>query len=456
MERWTATILAGVALAACGCTAISLRPENAVRTAFHLSPSAAAVDAAAFGPAMDRLTDSQATPGNAVCLLTNGAQGFPSMLAAIDAAQHRIRCESYILRADATGTRFVEALTRAASRGVAVRLLVDGVGSRSLTHEDLGLLIAQGAQVRIFNPLSHWTVIRANNRNHRKILVVDGRVAFLGGLNLAQEYDGDGRQGWRDTHLRIEGPAALDAERVFAQSWQQGGTGFLGKDLPVVGVNPLKRTLDRPLQTLLSRPPVWTPPASADRAAAPVGASPPVPVRIVSSAPDRTASHVLDMYLLAINAAQERVWIANGYFVPPRILLRALCHAARRGVDVRLLLQGETDEPTVRTLSIGFYGKLLGSGVRIYEWPHSVLHAKTMVVDGAWCTIGSANLDGRALFLNYEANAALLDRGLGRAMEEQFVRDLAASRPVCLDDWQARPLPQKFREALLAPVRGQF
>ncbi len=445
-----------------GCTAVSPRPKNTMRTLLHISPTASGIGARDFTRRMDEVTGTRNVPGNRVRLLINGGQGFPAMLRGIENARTRISLASYILRMDRLGKRFVRALAEAAGRKVEVRLLLDAFGSKQLVKADLDGLRRAGAMVRFFNPLDRWTLLRINNRIHRKILVIDGTTAFVGGLNLAKEYDGNGRSGWRDTHLMIKGPAAHELEKVFARSWQQGGSGFLGKDLPVVGVNTIKRALDKPLMQVLGKKHPWQPPAPAADAVVSqvVNTVEPdrglVPVRIVWSDPDRMASRILDMILLAVNSAHERAWITSGYFVPPRILVRSLVAAARRGVDVRLLLQGVTDEPTTRVLSVGFYGELLGSGVKIYEWRGTVLHAKTVTVDGLWTTIGSCNLDGRALFLNYEANAAVMDRVLAAQMEEQFIRDLENSTPITLADWRQRSFKQKTAEKLLAPVRGQF
>jgi cardiolipin synthase len=294
------------------------------------------------------------------------------------------------------------------------------------------------------------TFLRVNNRDHRKILVVDGRIAFLGGLNLAEEYDGNGLNGWRDTALMIEGPAARDAEGVFNESWLQGGWGLFGKDLPVVGITPFKRAIDSPLVWLLdleggSRLSEHNPSAGGTAR-----------VRIVPSNPAFLSSTIVDKYLLAINSARKSIAITCAYFLPPLVLRRALADAAKRGVWVRLILQGSSDTPFVRTMSLGYYGSLLKHGVEIYEWDKSILHAKTMVVDGVWSTIGSANLNNRALFLSYEFNAAVSDRPLAAAMEEQFERDLKHCRRVTLKDWRKRPLSQKFMEFMMAPIAGQF
>jgi cardiolipin synthase len=443
-------LLAILFVSAHGCTFFSMRPKNVVRTVFHTAPRADSVDAPQFSGRMDRVTGTTAAEGNRVQLLTNGEEAFPAMLAAIDTAQRCISLEIYKIRMDRVGTTFVKALARAARRGVKVRFLYDVYGSRSVTYGDFTELIDAGAEVCVFNPVLWVTFLRVNNRDHRKILVVDGCIAFLGGHNLAEEYDGNGMNGWRDTALMIEGPAALEAERAFNESWLQGGIGLIGKDLPMVGINPFKRVVDSPLVWLFDLDGDCCP-AGDDLS---VGGT--ARVRIVSSSPDSLGSPIVDKYLLAINSAHKSIAITCAYFLPPLVLRRALVNAARRGVQVRLILQGTSDTPLVRTISIGYYGRLLKHGVEIYEWTPSVLHAKTMVVDGVWSTIGSANLDGRALFLSYEVNAAVQDRLLARALEGQFEMDLRHCRRVTLEEWRRRPLSQKVVEVLLTPFIGQF
>lgn len=433
-----------------GCTFLSTRPKNVLRTVLHTAPRADSVESQKFSRIMDRVTGTTTAEENRVQLLTNGEEAFPAMLAAIEGAQRCISLEMYKIRMDRVGTSFVKALARAAQRGVKVRFLYDAYGSRSVTYSDFAELIDAGVEVSVFNPVMWVTFLRVNNRDHRKILVVDGRIAFLGGLNLAEEYDGNGLSGWRDTALMIEGPAARDAEGVFNESWLQGGWGLFGKDLPVVGINPFKRAIDSPLVWLLD---LEGEPCLSEHNPSAGGTA---LVRIVPSNPAFLSSTIVDKYLLTINSARKSIAITCAYFLPPLVLRRALVDAAKRGVRVRLILQGSSDTPLVRTMSLGYYGSLLKHGVEIYEWDKSILHAKTMVVDGVWSTIGSANLNNRALFLSYEVNAEVSDRLLAAAMEEQFERDLKHCRQVMLKEWRKRPLSQKIVEILLAPFAGQF
>jgi cardiolipin synthase len=443
-------VLVILLVASHGCTFFTPRPKNMLRTVLHTAPRADSVEAQKFTHTMDRVTSTKATEGNRVQLLTNGDETFPAMLAAIENAEKCISLEMYKIRMDRVGTLFYQALIKAAQRGVRVRFIYDAYGSRKVTYNDFAELIDAGGEVCVFNPVLWLTFLRVNNRNHHKILVVDGRIAFLGGLNLAEEYDGDGQNGRRDTAIMIEGSAAHDAEQIFNEAWLQGGMGFIGKDLPVVGINHLMRAVDTPIVRLLDLDAESCLPNQHPAAGGTAQ------VRIVDSDPHSLSSTIIDQYLLVINAARTSIDITSAYFAPPVVLRRALVNAAKRGVRVRLILPGVTDFSPIRTVSIGYYGRLLKHGVEIYEWGASVLHAKTMVVDGIWSTIGSANLDGRALFLSYEANASAIDRPLAAALQQQFERDLRYCQRVSLQAWQERPLTQRILEILLSPFAGQF
>lgn len=406
----------------------------------------------AFEDAMDEATRTTLRPGQVVEPMFDGAEGFPAMLEAIRGAHTRVSFETYILSPDATGTTFMRALGEAAQRGVAVRLLADAFGSPDLRKQHIESLEALGVQVRIFNPLVGATSPWSNNRDHRKAVIVDGELAFVGGLNIAEAWEGDGlRAGhFRDAAVAFRGPAVLDAEWAFLDSWKEAGTRPSEKAAPVVWVDHRSRAagstedeFEQELEDALGR---WGDHVQAGG----------VPARIVPSEPSEDHHPILDMYVLAVNAARERVWIANHVFVPPSSLADALALAARRGVDVRLLLQGEGDETHSRPAAIRFYGDLLDAGVRIFEWQPSMFHSKTMVVDGAWCTIGSANLDGRALFLNREVNISVPDPVLASELEARFTANLAHTREVSIEEWKKRSGKQRVKEVLLYPVEAQL
>lgn len=433
-----------------GCTWHEARPLPLMRTVLHDHPAATPPGTPGFEAEMNRLTRTCPIPGNRVRVLENGDEVFPAKLAAIAGARERISLEMYDWTPDTIGTVFADALIEARQRGVEVRFLYDRIGSNKVDRASVQRLRDAGIDVRVFNPKKAWTILRLNNRNHRKNLVVDGRIAYVGGLNIADQYDGDGIDGWRDTAVEVRGPAAHAVECVFADTWNQGGTDFLGRDLPLVGLRWLKRGVDRPFMALLRRE-TFTPPPPATFPE--TGGT---TVRVIPSAPDWTDAYILNMYLLAINSAEKNVCISTAYFLPPEILMRALRNAADRGVDVRIITQGATDHPIVRDLSHGYFASLIRRGVRIHEWPHKLMHAKTIVVDGIWFSVGSCNLDGRALYLNYETNIAGVDPSIAAQMERQFHIDLQETREFTLADEAARPFWHRLRQTLLVPFEGQF
>ncbi len=314
----------------------------------------------AFEQALDKYTHSCASSGNTAVLMQNGDEAYPAMLQLIATAKCRISFETYIIENDETTNTFFDALRDAAARGVEVRVLVDAAGFKRGTIAQLNELSNHGIQARIFNPLFFsWTIFRFNNRDHRKILVTDGLHAILGGINVSDKQTGDGVSGWRDTSILLSGPAALDAERVFAQTWEQGGRGFIGKNLPLASLNPIKRIFDAPLldfkQHFLNQPLFVPTPILHDESVVDGDVS----VRIVASAPDKAYSATYDLSLLAIHGARERIDVACAYFVPHQALRKALVEAATRGVRIRLLLPGITVITGVWVIGMKSFGDLL-------------------------------------------------------------------------------------------------
>jgi cardiolipin synthase A/B len=340
---------------------------------------------------------------NRLALLRDGYQAYPAMLAAIAAAQHTICLETYILRDDRTGKRFIDALCERRRAGVEVLVLFDGWGSRVST-EGLEQMQAAGVKVLAFLPLRFDIALsriaaRLLRRNHRKSLIVDGVVGFTGGLNITDEYAAvaDGGEGWRDTHLRIEGSGALQLEALFLKTWrQQRGPRFD--------------------ETRFVRPP-----AAACAALSIVGNDFALHQKAIRKA-----------YVDAIGRAKDRVFLTHAYFLPPGKLLKTLFRAVRRGVRVAVIVAATTDVKVVLWGARGLYPKLLKNGVEVYEWQGRVLHAKTAVIDGMWGTIGSTNLDALSLRQNLEVNAVVVDAAFAQAMERLFVEDLAHCERITL------------------------
>jgi cardiolipin synthase len=359
---------------------------------------------------------------NHVRLLRDGVEAFPAMLAAIDAARDQILLEMYWFDSDVTGSRFVAALGAAARRGVEVAVLYDSVGSWDVDEEQFERLRAHGARVVEFNPLApykrRFRLARLTRRDHRKVLVVDGRVGFTGGINLADAWapSSEGGGGWRDDTVCVEGSAVVAFVDAFGRTWRaQGGT-------------PLVRGSTVPC------PPLGT-----------------QDVRVLGEGAKRR--QIVRAYLHNIYGARQRIWIANSYFVPDRAVLRALRHAGRRGLDVRVIVPGHSDVAIVRHASRAVWKRLMDSGVRIYEWQGSMIHSKTAVIDGVWSTIGTFNLDYQSLRMNLEINVAVNDPAFGAVVEASFESDLLQSREVDPEQFRYRSLSDRLAELLCYRLR---
>lgn len=340
-----------------------------------------------------------------VALLRDGEQAFPAMLAAIAGAQRTACLETYILRDDSTGRRFGAALKERAAAGVEASLLYDAWGS-SVSASFLQDLRDGGVHTLAFRPFDISAPFRkVARRDHRKALIVDGRIAFTGGLNLSDDYASPtkGGRGWRDTHLRFEGPAAAELEYFFLRTWRRAGGAPLDE-----------RRYSR-----------------GERRADPM-------VRIAGSEFRRRGRSITKEYRLAFEGARSRILLTSAYFLPPLRLIHALSAAARRGVDVQIMVAGTTDVPAVLFASRTIYGHLLAAGARMFEWRGRVLHAKTAVIDGRWSTIGSSNLDAQSLSQNLEVNAIIEHEGFASAMERMFAEDLEHCEEITADRWNQR------------------
>ncbi len=355
--------------------------------------------------------------GNACRLLRDGVETYPEMLEAIRGAQRYIRLETYMFISDAVGELFGQALAEAAERGVHVKVLYDAVGSWTSSRGFFESLRQRGVDIRPFKPFSLARGLRhLLRRDHRKILVVDGEVAFVGGVNISAHWAPVGQQGagWRDDVLRIEGPAVHELERRFVATWRMAFQDRFDR---------IRHRLYR-----LRRP-------------GPMRGG--VCLTVLSS---RRSIH--RTYLHAISRARRSVLIAAAYFVPDRRVVAALREAAQRGVEVHLLLNRRSDHPFLEFATRAFYERLLSAGVRIFEWQRGVLHAKTAVVDGVWGTIGSFNLERMSLLFNHEVNAVFADPRLGRAVEQSFRTDCGSCREVSLAEFRRRPFWSKLLERI--------
>lgn len=364
-------------------------------------------------------------PGNGVRVFPTGDDAYAAMLAAIRGARQEIHFETYIYADDATGREFRDALIERARAGVAVRLMLDGFGSAALPDAFLQTLAAAGAAVLIFRPLGPWRRRWGwNRRNHRKILVVDRIQGFTGGVNISDEYRTSARGGgnWQDMHIQIAGPVAQDLNALFVDTWRREGGGDIPSGLPA----------DAAVA------------AESARLTAELGGQ--VAAQALGNHRFRLRGQIRHVYLHAIRAAREQITLANAYFLPDLLFRRVIAAAARRGVDVRILVAGKTDSLPVWYATRRTFRRLLAAGVKIYEMQDHVLHAKCAVVDRHWAIVGSYNLDHRSLFHNLEATVTLVDAGVCLQLETA----LETRRSLCIQvdpqTWSRRPWLQKCLE----------
>jgi cardiolipin synthase A/B len=378
-----------------------------------------------FERTMSHLLGSPVVPGNRVTALLNGDQAFPAMLEAIRSARHSITLEAYIFWPGAVGTAFAQALAERSRAGVATHVILDGVGSQKLDDDLIDRMRQAGVQVVEFRPLRWYALDRVNHRTHRKLLVVDGRVGFTGGLGIADLYLGHAqdKDHWRDGQFRAEGPVVGQLQAAFLDNWiETGGALLHGTD--------------------------YFPPLDS------VGGA---RAQAVHSSPGGGTEDLRLMYLLAIASARRTILIANPYFVPNTLAVDMLVEARRRGVNIEILMPGPiTDAGLVRRASRAKWGPLLEAGVRLYEYQPTMYHNKLIVVDDYWVSVGSTNFDNRSFRLNDEANLNVFDETFARAQAEIFTRDRARSRQVTLEEWRSRPVTERLEEMVAWMLRRQL
>jgi cardiolipin synthase len=368
-----------------------------------------------FPPYLATLLGTAASTGNRYQVLANGDQLFPPMLDAIASARRRISFETYIYQRGSVGEQFTSALERAAQRGVQVNLVVDAMGSNRIPSEWTDRLRHAGVRVGLFGQARWYTLEELNYRTHRKILVVDGRVAFTGGAGVGDQWLGHAQDPdhWRDTMVRVDGPLASFLEGAFNENFAETA----GSVAPAVDPAPQSTAV------------------SQDSAFA------------LRSSPTGGSNDLKRLYLIAIGAARRTLDIASPYFIVDESSAWSLAQAAKRGVRIRVLVEGDlTDAKPVKYASRDTYDALLGQGIGIYEYQPTMMHAKVMVVDGVWSMFGSANFDNRSLELNDEINVAVFEPALAARFLHDFDEDLAHARQLTLEDWRRRPGLERIRE----------
>ena len=391
----------------------------------HLQLPTLDVKQPAFQATLVAYTGSAVLGGNRVDVLLNGEEIFPAKLDVVRKARSTINYAQYVFEDGQPAEDMAQALAERCRAGVKVNVLVDAVGAIGMPGTYRQTLEDAGCKVASYRPLSPFAIDRLNYRNHRRILVADGRVGVTGGSGTSGKWAGNGRTKglWRDTDVRVEGPVVEQLQGAFAENWLEA-TG-----IAIGGPQYFPRPIVAP------------------------GA---VDAQAVRSSPAGGSVAMYTMYLLAMAAARESIHITNPYFLPEDKMIETLAAAARRGVRVVVLLPGEIDHNIVRQASRSELGRLLKAGVSVYEYQAALLHAKTMVVDGIWATVGSTNLDRRSFALNEELNLVVYDPGVARRLEQAFRDDLARSNPVTYEQWSNRGVVSRVLELLAVPIKGQL
>jgi cardiolipin synthase len=415
-----------VSVAAGYALAVSIAKSSAPKKTDYELPHGFTVSDPTFLPSA--LPGPTMTSGNRLELLENGNAIFPAMLAAIASARRTVNFEAYIFFSDGVGARFRDALAERAAHGVAVRVLLDAVGSssRRLKASDIDLMRRAGCRVEFFHSTKPWTVWVFNHRNHRRVLVVDGTVGFTGGVGFADQWDGDADspKHWRDTQVRVVGPAVRGLQRAFQENWSEvTGEALVGDEFfPAL-------------------------PQAGESSAA-----------VVPSSPLAAMSGAGRVYAISLAAAGREIWIANSYFLPDDATSGLLVAAAKRGVDVRVIVpsDAQNDVPATKAAGRSSFGPLLEGGVKIFEYQPTMFHLKTMVVDGIFSTVGSANFDDRSFHLNEEINLFVYDSAFAGVMKERFGRDQSRCRPYTYAMWKRRSLKTRVTEWLARPFRSEL
>lgn len=370
-----------------------------------------------------RNSNSPFTVNNRCWVLTNGQETFEAILDSISSAKKHLHLEYYIIKPDNIGRKIQQLLIEKANQGVKVRLLYDAVGSRKLKGRFIKSLKKAGVDVAVFLPVKFPFIhSRINYRNHRKIIIVDGKTGYVGGLNIGDEYLGLGELGfWRDTHIKIEGESVYSLQNIFLYDWHFAtGHKIMSPEyfpeLPQYGS---------------------------------------LPVQITTSGPDSEWASILQSYFAAIVSAKERIYITSPYFVPDQSILMALKTAALSGVDVKIILPGIPDYKIVHWASMSYLTSIIEAGVKVYLYQKGFMHAKILLIDGVVASVGTTNMDMRSFNLNFEVNALIYDKGIVKRLEDDFYTDLQDSRMVTHEECLNKGLLCRFKESsarLLSPI----
>lgn len=381
----------------------------------------------AFFPTIEAYTDAPIVGGNRVQLLFNGDETFPAMLRDIKTAKHTITFAQYLYEDGAIAYELAEAFSDRCRAGVRVHILIDSQGSGKIPDHIPAIMRDAGCHLEFFRRveapqvLLPWKLLRYNYRNHRRVLVIDGRSGFTGGYGISDAWKGDGRTPghWRETNARVEGPIVQHLQAAFTESWLEATGTLLGGD----------KYFPR-LETAGN-----------------------VSGQIVKSSPVGGSFQNYMLFLLSITSAKKSILITNPYFIPDDTMIQALLNAAARGVRVTVLVPGKIDHQITYRASRSNYGRMLLGGIQIFEYTACLLHAKTMVIDSVWATVGSTNFDNRSFALNEELNLTVYDAGLAQRLEAGFAKDLSYARKITYEEWDSRGIGERLYEWFAFPIR---
>jgi cardiolipin synthase len=378
-----------------------------------------------FLRSMGSLIEPGILSSNQVTALINGDEMFPTMLRAVESAQNSICLETYIYWSGDVGRQFARALAERARAGVKVHVIIDWIGSRKIENALLNFMRESGVEVERYNPLVWYAPTRINHRDHRKMLVVDGKVGFIGGAGFADIWQGnaDSPEHWRDSMFKLEGPAVAQMQAAFMDNWMKTTARVLDGDDYFPALQP----------------------AGEQHA------------QVFKSSPREGTEAVRLMYLLSIAAARKNIRLSASYYVPDDLTTQEFIEAVQRGVSVEIILPGaETDSPIVKHASRGKWGPLLKAGVKIYEYQPTMYHCKMMIVDDVWVSVGSANFGNRSFRLNDEANLNVFSREFASDQVRVFEMDKARCKEVTYRAWKKRGIWERFMEMITAPFRAQL
>ena len=421
----TFMMLAGVIALTIACTVLALNFSGGEKKIEKRIERLYPLDDARFAHELGVLLGPAFIGGNRHQALLNGDEIFPAMLAAIRGARRSINFETYIYWSGDIGRQFAGELAAQARKGVKVNVLLDWVGSAKIDENLVDELVAAGAEIRKFHP-PHWSNLgRLNNRTHRKLLVVDGQIAFTGGVGIAPQWTGNAQDPahWRDSHFQVEGPVVGQMQSVFLDNWIK----VTGEVLHGEAYFPVLKPVGKALSQMFS------------------------------SSPTGGSESMQLMYLLAITAASRSIDLSAAYFVPDNLTVNALIEAMKRGVKLRIIVPGEhIDSDAVASASRARWGPLLANGALIAQYQTTMFHCKVLTVDGLLVSVGSTNFDNRSFRLNDEATLNILDAQFAAEQTATFEVDLSRSQPVTYAQWQARPFKEKLSETFASLIRSQL